>query len=81
MRVMGTGEPRTNGRRLVYVQCKVRMGWGPLKFRDAGGAGSRHPSSLGARCRPVSPDTSDQLRILSTRQRRRHRKRDGQGGR
>jgi len=52
---MGTRQPRAKGRRDVYVRCKVPTGWGSLKFRDAGGTGSRHPSSLGARCRPCVP--------------------------
>src|SRR5215211_2896219 len=46
---MGTRQTRTKGRRFVNVQCKVLTGWRSLKFRDAGGTGSRHPSSLGAR--------------------------------
>ena len=40
---------------MVYVQCKVRTGWGPLKFRAAGSSGSRYPSFLGARTRPFVP--------------------------
>jgi hypothetical protein len=46
---------RTKERRFVYIQCKVPTGWRSLKFRDAGGTGSRHPSSLGARTRPCVP--------------------------
>jgi hypothetical protein len=45
----------TKGRRFVYIQCKVLTGLRSLKFRDAGGTGSRYPSFLGARCRPCVP--------------------------
>jgi hypothetical protein len=55
--VMGMNESRMKERRFIYIQCKVPTGWGSLKFRDAGGTGSRHPSSLGARPRPASPRT------------------------
>ena len=55
MRVMGMNETRMKERRFVYVQCKVPPGWGSLKFRDAGGTGSRYSSFLGARCRPCVP--------------------------
>lgn len=48
-------QTRTKERRFVYIQCKVLTGWRSLKFRDAGGTDSRHPSSLGARCRPCVP--------------------------
>jgi hypothetical protein len=52
---MGMNESRMKERRFIYIQCKVPTGWGSLKFRDAGGTGSRHPSSLGARPRPCVP--------------------------
>jgi hypothetical protein len=51
-------QTRTKERRVVYIQCKVLRGWRflkLLKFRDAGGTGSRHPSSLGARPRACVP--------------------------
>ena len=46
---------RTKERRFVYIQCKVRTGWGSMKFRGAGGTGSRYSSSLGARPGPCVP--------------------------
>jgi hypothetical protein len=48
-------ERRTKERRMVYVQFKVPTGWRSLKSRDAGGSGSRHPSSLGIHPRPCVP--------------------------
>jgi len=48
-------QTRTKERRFVYIQCKVLRGWRSLKFRDAGGTGSRHPSPFGARPRPCVP--------------------------
>jgi len=55
MRVMGMDQTRRKERRFVYIQCKVLTSWRCLKFRDAGSTGSRHLSSLGARCRPYVP--------------------------
>jgi len=48
-------QTRRKERRFVYIQCKVLTGWRSLKFRDAGGTGSRHPSPFGARPRPCVP--------------------------
>jgi hypothetical protein len=53
-------------RRFVYIQCKVLTGWRSLKFRSAGGTGSRHPSSLGARPRPCVPAHDRARRIVGT---------------
>jgi len=52
---MGMNETRMKERRFVYIQCKVLTGWRSLKFRDAGGTRSWHPSSLGAHPRPCVP--------------------------
>jgi hypothetical protein len=53
---MGTRQPRTKGASLRWHTMQTAHGLGiSLKFRDAGGTGSRHPSSLGARPRPASP--------------------------
>jgi hypothetical protein len=51
---MGMNERRTKERRFVYRQWKVPTGWGPLKFRDAGGGGSGGASHLGA-CPYIAP--------------------------
>jgi hypothetical protein len=54
---MGANSAPTMKPRFVCIQCKVLSDSKSPKFRNGGGPGLRHPSSLGVRPAPASPST------------------------